>query len=401
MDTFLVGGAVRDALLGIPVKDRDWVVVGETPERMLKAGFKSVGKDFPVFLHPDTHEEYALARKERKVGPGYHGFDFDTSETVSLTDDLSRRDLTINAIAQTPDGDLIDPYNGQQDLKLKLLRHVSEAFSEDPVRVLRTARFQARFAHLGFHIADSTKSIMQRMVRHGEVDHLVSERVWKEVETALGTNTPSQFFISLQSVGALMVIMPELGSNATCNDSEEESSPFHLLDKMIAASDETTIRVRFALLASLIKDDEHFERFCLRLRVPKQFQALADLSRQYSGVATRANTLEATELLALLKSVDAIRRPERFKEFLLATTSLQQKNLQSAGYEQVTVLETTLSDLNKNIGLLEKSQTSLLTIDAGRIAAMVMEEHEDKSLIPDAIQQAQLSALENILDLSD
>src|SRR5690348_3115323 len=210
MKTYLVGGAVRDRLLGLPVKDRDHVVVGATPEAMLRAGFKPVGKDFPVFLHPQTQEEYALARTERKTGRGYHGFAFDTDPTVTLEDDLRRRDLTINAIAQDDDGTLIDPFGGAADLRAGILRHVSPAFAEDPVRILRVARFAARYAERGFRIAASTLELMRAMVRDGEVDHLVPERVWAETRKALAERAPSAFVRTLRDCGALARIMPEV-----------------------------------------------------------------------------------------------------------------------------------------------------------------------------------------------
>lgn len=207
---YLVGGAVRDQLLGRLVKERDWVVVGATPEAMLALGYRPVGKDFPVFLHPETHEEYALARTERKIGPGYHGFACTASPDVTLEEDLKRRDLTINAIAQTPSGDIIDPYGGVQDIQDRVLRHVSPAFVEDPVRILRLARFAARYSGLGFYVAPETRVLMQQMVMQGEVDHLVAERVWQELERALGEAEPGQFFEVLRSCSALAVIFPEI-----------------------------------------------------------------------------------------------------------------------------------------------------------------------------------------------
>ena len=210
MKTYLVGGAVRDRLLGLAVKDRDHVVVGATPDAMLRAGFKPVGKDFPVFLHPHTREEYALARTERKTARGYHGFAFDTDPSVTLEDDLRRRDLTINAIAEDENGELIDPYGGAADLRKGLLRHVSPAFAEDPVRILRVARFAARYASRGFVIAKATLELMRTMVRDGEADHLVPERVWAETRKALAERTPSAFLHALRESGALARVMPEV-----------------------------------------------------------------------------------------------------------------------------------------------------------------------------------------------
>ena len=210
MEVYLVGGAVRDKLLGLPVHERDWVVVGARPEDLEKLGYMSVGKEFPVFLHPETKEEHALARLERKVAPGYRGFTTQFSPDVTLEDDLRRRDLTINAIAEKPSGELVDPYGGQQDLQARVLRHVSEAFVEDPVRILRLARFAARFADLGFTVAQETLALMKQMVASGEVDALVPERVWQETERALGESRPDVFFQTLRDCGALAVIFPEI-----------------------------------------------------------------------------------------------------------------------------------------------------------------------------------------------
>src|SRR3990167_6080610 len=210
MKIYLVGGAVRDQLLGLPVKEQDWVVVGATIEEMLTAGYRQVGKEFPVFLHPKTGEEYALARMERKINPGYKGFTFDTSKDVTLEEDLSRRDLTINAMAETPEGELVDPFHGKKDLEQKILRHVSPAFAEDPVRILRVGRFLARYAHLGFHIAPETITLMRHMVKVGEVNALVAERVWKELERALGEKNPEKFFEALANCEALAILFPDL-----------------------------------------------------------------------------------------------------------------------------------------------------------------------------------------------
>jgi len=210
MEVYLVGGAVRDGLLGLPVRERDWVVVGARPEDLERQGYMPVGREFPVFLHPQTKEEYALARLERKVAPGYRGFTTRSSADVTLEEDLKRRDLTINAIAQAPSGEIIDPYGGQQDLQARVLRHVSEAFVEDPVRILRLARFAARFADLGFSVAEETLTLMRKMVASGEVDALVPERVWQETERALGESRPDVFFQTLRDCGALAVIFPEI-----------------------------------------------------------------------------------------------------------------------------------------------------------------------------------------------
>ncbi len=210
MNTYLVGGAVRDQLLGLPVKDKDYVVVGSQPEELVAQGYLPVGKDFPVFLHPETHDEYALARTERKTARGYHGFSFNTAPDVTLEQDLERRDLTINAMAMDTDGQVVDPFGGQQDLKDKVLRHVSDAFAEDPVRVLRVARFMSRLAHLGFTVHPDTLALMQQLVQQGEVAELVAERVWQEIKNSLNQETPSAFFLTLRDCGALKVLLPEL-----------------------------------------------------------------------------------------------------------------------------------------------------------------------------------------------
>lgn len=341
MKTYLVGGCVRDALLGLPVKDRDWVVVGATPEELLREGYQPVGKDFPVFLHPQTKEEYALARTERKTGPGYTGFSFHAAPDVSLEDDLRRRDLTINAMAQQADGVLIDPFNGRTDLEQRLLRHVSRAFIEDPVRILRVARFAARFAEFGFKVADETMILMQEMVANGEVDALVPERVWQETERALGENTPSRFFEVLRECGALARIFPELeqlfGVPQPPEHHPEIDTGVHvMLVLQQAARLSADTRVRFAALVHDLgkgitpKDElpqhiEHEERgvplveqLCERLRVPRDYRDIAVLVTRYHLYFHRAKELRAGTILKLFQSLDLFRRPERLDMFLLA-----------------------------------------------------------------------------------
>jgi len=336
-----VGGCVRDELLGRPSKDRDWVVVGSNPEEMLAAGYKSVGKDFPVFLHPKSKEEYALARTERKTAPGYAGFSFHADANVTLEQDLSRRDLTINALARDEQGNIIDPYHGQQDLNDRILRHVSPAFAEDPVRILRIARFAARFAELGFTIADETMAMMKSMVESGEVDALVAERVWQETERALGEPTPARYFQVLRDCGALARIFPEV-DNLFGIPQPEEYHPeidtgihtMMVLEQAARLSADT--RVRFAALthdfgkAITPKDQwpqhiEHEERgvplvkeLCERLRVPRDYQDLAVNVARYHLYFHRANELKAGTILKLIQSLDGFRRPERFDMFLLA-----------------------------------------------------------------------------------
>jgi tRNA nucleotidyltransferase (CCA-adding enzyme) len=286
---YTVGGAVRDELLGLPVKERDYVVVGATPEEMARLGFKPVGKDFPVFLHPETHEEYALARTERKSGRGYKGFTVYASPEVTLEEDLKRRDLTINAIAKDEQGRLIDPFGGKKDLEEGVLRHVSEAFAEDPVRILRVARFAARF---GFRVADQTMALMKNMVESGEADYLVAERVWQEFSRGLAEPRPEQMFDVLRRCGLLAKFLPELQS--------------------IPRTFSGSVPARFALLAWPLTASE-VEALCDRLRAPNEVRELA-LTASRNKAALRSSTPEG--LLELLKRADAFRRPERFAELL-------------------------------------------------------------------------------------
>ncbi len=339
MEIYQVGGAVRDKLLGLPVKDRDWVVVGATPAEMEAQGYKLVGADFPVFLHPQTHEEYALARTERKTAPGYKGFSVHADPGVTLIEDLKRRDLTINAIAESPDGALIDPFDGRADLHNKILRHVSAAFSEDPVRILRVARFAARFSD--FQIAVETRVLMREMVTGGEIDALVPERVWAELERALGELQPSRFFEALRACGALAKLFPELdclyGVPQPALHHPEIDTGVHVmlvLDQAARLSNDP--RVRFAaLLHDLGKGATpphewpahhgHEQRsvalvkgLCARLRVPNDYRELAILVAHYHGDCHRAAELRPDTLLRKLEALDALRRPERFEQFLLA-----------------------------------------------------------------------------------
>lgn len=309
MQVYLVGGAVRDRLLGLPVKDRDWVVVGATPAQMLASGYKPVGRDFPVFLHPQSNEEYALARTERKSGKGYTGFTFHASPDISLEQDLQRRDLTINAIAEDPQGQLIDPYGGQRDLAARVLRHVSPAFSEDPLRVLRVARFAARFAPLGFQIAPETLTLMQQLSAGDELQHLTAERVWQEFERALGSAAPVVFLQVLQQVGALASLLPELAELDLDNASE-------VLARL--ATDDALSEQRFALLLQLACVQDSFEQarnrieaLCARLRIPNRYRDLAlQLCRWQQTLVTFDQT-DADSRLALIKTLDLLRRPQR------------------------------------------------------------------------------------------
>jgi tRNA nucleotidyltransferase (CCA-adding enzyme) len=341
MDTYLVGGAVRDALLGRPVSERDYVVVGSTPAQMLAAGFKPVGSDFPVFLHPLTHDEYALARTERKSGQGYAGFTFYTSPDLTLEEDLIRRDLTINAMAQAPDGSLIDPYGGQQDLADRLLRHVSPAFAEDPLRVLRVARFAARYAPLGFHIAPDTLQLMADLVNSGELHTLTAERVWKETQRALAEDRADIYIDVLRQCGALRVLMPELdqlfGVPQRPQHHPEIDSGIHTLMTLQRACEAGYHdRVRWAALLHDVgkgytpadewpRHHQHEERgispvrdLCERFKVPTSFRELAELVCREHLMCHRAQDLRAGTVWRLLQRLDVMRRPERVEEFIQA-----------------------------------------------------------------------------------
>jgi len=315
MKIYLVGGAVRDQLLGLPVKEQDWVVVGATIEEMLTAGYRQVGKEFPVFLHPKTGEEYALARMERKINPGYKGFTFDTSKDVTLEEDLSRRDLTINAMAETPEGELVDPFHGKKDLEQKILRHVSPAFAEDPVRILRIGRFLARYAHLGFRVAPETVKLMQQMVKAGEVNALVAERVWKELERALSEPNPAEFFAVLDQCEALSILFPSLTM-----DSPE------MLALKAAATLTQDSAIRFAALMHALPDKKTLSDICKRYRVPNVHQELAKLTSAHYKKALQAKLLSEYDLLALFTSLDYYRREDRFAKFLIACSAIASSN---------------------------------------------------------------------------
>jgi tRNA nucleotidyltransferase (CCA-adding enzyme) len=308
--TYCVGGAVRDELLGLPVKDRDYVVVGATPEEMVRQGYRPVGKDFPVFLHPETKEEYALARTERKTARGYHGFEFRAAPDVTLEQDLARRDLTINAIARDADGRLIDPFSGAADLKAGVLRHVSAAFAEDPVRILRAARFAARY---GFRVAPETMKLMRGMAASGEADHLVAERVWQEVARGLMEAKPSRMFEVLRECGALARVMPEV--DALWDDPDTEQEAMRVVDA--AAQAGATLPARFAALARAL-DPLAVESLAGRLKAPADCRELALLAARHANTVVDAAELDAESVLELFNAVDAWRRPERFAELAAA-----------------------------------------------------------------------------------
>jgi tRNA nucleotidyltransferase (CCA-adding enzyme) len=307
MKIYAVGGAVRDELLGLPVTDRDYVVVGATPDEMIALGYKPVGRDFPVFLHPQTHEEYALARTERKTARGYHGFEFHAAPDVTLEQDLARRDLTINAIAKGDDGVIIDPHGGVADLKAGLLRHVGSAFGEDPVRILRVARFAARF---NFALVPETLALMREMVVKGEVDALVAERVWQELARGLMEARPSRMFETLAACGALSVILRELAQELA---GAALAARMQVLDQAAAAG--AALPQRFAVL-TMHAGAIALETLCARLRVPQDCAELATLAARQRDNVAHAGALDASALLALLQAVDALRRPARFAQWL-------------------------------------------------------------------------------------
>lgn len=351
---YLVGGAVRDEMLGRARGDRDFVVVGATPQAMLAQGYKPVGKDFPVFLHPDTGEEYALARTERKTGPGYHGFAFHAAPDVTLEDDLARRDLTINAMARDEAGALVDPHGGEKDLRDRVLRHVSPAFAEDPVRILRVARFLARYAPLGFRIADETMALMRAMVANGEAAHLVPERVWAETRKALAEPQPSAFIRSLRECGALAVLFPEIdalyGVPQSPQHHPEVDCGVHLelvMDACARLAPGDDLAGFCALTHDLGKaltpkaelprhiGHEHrglapLRALCERLKVPAEHAALAALTCRHHLDAHRALELKPATMLRLLEAFDVFRRPERLEPFLAACTADKRGRLHHA-----------------------------------------------------------------------
>jgi tRNA nucleotidyltransferase (CCA-adding enzyme) len=363
MQTFVVGGAVRDELLGLPVKDHDWVVVGATPEQMVAQGFRPVGKDFPVFLHPETQEEYALARTERKTAPGYHGFVFHTSPDVKLEDDLIRRDLTINAMARAEDGSIVDPYGGQQDLRDRIFRHVSDAFAEDPVRILRLARFAARFPE--FRVADATNALMRRMVEEGEVDALVAERVWQELSRGLMEQQPSRMFAVLRDCGALSRILPEL---------DADDGLMQVID--YAAGRGVELPVRFAVLMhGLGKEIGDLSK---RLRVPIDCRDLAVMTAREQATVGQAPVLDAEAIVSLFERSDAFRKPERFAQMLLAIECA------SPGHET-------------HAPRLLKALEAARGVNAGEIAGRF---GDNKAGIPAAVHAARVAAVSDGLQLN-
>jgi tRNA nucleotidyltransferase (CCA-adding enzyme) len=400
MKIYSVGGAVRDELLGLPVADRDYVVIGATPEQMVAQGYKPVGKDFPVFLHPQTHEEYALARTERKTARGYHGFAFHAAPDVTLEQDLARRDLTINAIAKAEDGTLIDPYHGAADIRARVLRHVSEAFAEDPVRILRLARFAARFASLGFTIADETLQLMRGMVANGEADALVAERVWQELSRGLMEAKPSRLFETLRACGALARVLPEVdalwGVPQTATHHPEVDTGVHVMMVVdYAASQNYALDVRFAALTHDLgkgttpreewpRHIAHEERSvglvaaqCERLRVPAECRDLALVMAKQHGNIHRAAELRPATILQILQSADAFRKPERFAHLLQACESDARGRLGFGDrpYPQA-----------ERMAVAFKAAAA---VDAGAIA----KQHSEATRIKEAIHQARVAAV--------
>ena len=408
MNTYLVGGAVRDQLLGLPVSERDWVVVGATPEQLGALGYRPVGRDFPVFLHPESNEEYALARTERKRGHGYRGFEFNTDISTTLEQDLFRRDLSINAIAQDKSGRIIDPCGGVDDLHNKVLRHVSPAFIEDPLRVLRVARFAARFAGLGFRIASQTRDLIREISASGELDYLVAERIWKETERALAGPDPAVYFRTLHDLGALAPIMPELDSlfgvpQRAEHHPEIDSGIHSLMVLEQAARLSPKCEVRFAALVhDLGKAATPAENWpshrghellgaplidalARRWRIPQTCADLGRLACLHHGRAHRANSSSATELLQLLTDCDALRRPQRFADFLLVCEADSRGRL---GYSEQDYPQASL---------LRQAQSAISEVDHHQL---ISAGYAGKAL-GEALQQRHLETLTELLERND
>ena len=386
MKTYVVGGAVRDALLGLPVQDRDHVVVGATPEDMVAQGFTPVGKDFPVFLHPKTHEEYALARTERKTAPGYKGFVFHADSAITLEQDLARRDLTINAIAQAEDGSLIDPFGGQRDLQAKTFRHVSAAFEEDPVRILRLARFAARLTD--FSIAPETGALMRRMVEAGEVDALVPERVWQELARGLMEERPSRMFEVLRDCGALARIAPELDA-LWASVAGDEAGRLAMAAIDIAAGRNLALAIRAAVLMNGLGKKEGdgaeadvtaVERTCQGLRAPNDCRDLAMMTAREGRRAAGADNLPPAEIVDLLQRCDAYRKPQRFIDMLRALACVHAVQRPGESFPQAD--------------FLEKRLNVALQVNAGNIAVRIAQQYPgEPQRIAQAVRDARIAAV--------
>jgi len=371
---YAVGGAVRDELLGLPVSDRDHVVVGGTPEEMVRLGYKPVGKDFPVFLHPQTHEEYALARTERKVARGYKGFKIHAAPEVTLEQDLERRDLTINAMARDEAGRLVDPFGGAADLERGLLRHVSSAFVEDPVRILRVARFAARF---GFAVAPETMALMRSMVENGEADALVPERTWQEFSRGLMEGDPGLMFPVLAQSGLLARLLPELKLEFEHGRPANDSARVLVRSLQCAAAERLGLAPRFALVASRTGSAEAARSVSERLKAPGDCRDLALLAERHAGTIRQATTLSASELLELLERCDAFRRPERFDDLLALTECLERGE---RGWGETPYMPGVL---------LRRALGAAAGVDAGRIAA-----GSAKDEIAARLRRARIAAIE-------
>jgi tRNA nucleotidyltransferase (CCA-adding enzyme) len=403
MKTYIVGGAVRDELLGLPVQDHDYVVVGATPDRMIALGYVPVGKDFPVFLHPKTHEEYALARTERKTAPGYKGFVFHTDPDVTLEQDLVRRDLTINAMAKAEDGEIIDPFGGRRDIESRVFRHVSDAFAEDPVRILRVARFAARFAD--FTVAPETNALMQRMVLQGEVDALVPERVWQELARGLMETKPSRMFEVLRGCGALQRILPELDALWGVPQSEkhpEIDAGIHAMNVVDhAARRKHGLPIRCAALMKGLgkgsapgpegpRRHSHEEcglalvdAVCKRLKIPNDCRDLARMTAREHADVERAFDMHADAIVTLFERCDAFRKPQRFADMLRA---VECDHRGGAGFEEAPFPQA---------AYLEQALAAARAVDAGEVAQRCKDQ---PGRIPEAIHIARTRAVSVIVD---
>lgn len=390
MRSYVVGGAVRDELLGLPVQDKDHVVVGATPQQMLDTGFRAVGKDFPVFLHPKTHEEYALARTERKTAPGYHGFSFHAAPDVTLEQDLIRRDLTINAMALGDDGVIVDPYGGRADLEARLFRHVSDAFAEDPVRILRIARFAARLPD--FRVADDTNVLMRQMVEQGEVDALVPERVWQELARGLMERRPSRMLAVLRDCGALARILPELDALWGVPQPELDAGAHMMLVIDYAAEQDHPLEIRFAaLMLSLGREDDGVKLIgdvCKRLKVPNECRDLALMTAREHAVVKRALALGAEPVVSLIERCDGLRKPERFDQMLLAAEC----DTRGGGGDGHALR---VEPCPQRAFLL-KALNAARAVNAGEIAGRLADQ---RARIPEAVHQARVEAVKVALQL--